>query len=196
MSAQEKDTQRAILKAQREELSARDPDAGETIADKFPLKIFERYGPVITAYWPIGSEIDPRPLMTRLAYAGARTALPRIGDDGEMRFLEWQSGDRLEDRPFGLKEPLADAPELTPTLVLAPLLGFDRAGTRLGYGKGHYDRKLAGLRAHGRVFVCGLAFQGQEVDTLPVEPHDIPLDWMVTTHGSIPLFLMRSFAKG
>jgi len=198
VSAETKSALRTELKTQREELAARDPDAGETIAGKFPLKLLERYGPVVAAYWPIGSELDPRPLMTRLAYAGARIALPRIGSNGAMSFHQWQSGDRLEDRPFGLKEPLQDTPVLTPTLVLTPLLGFDRDGNRLGYGKGHYDQALTGLRDKGRVFACGLAFpfHEQEVERVPAEPHDIPLDWVVTTRGSIPIFMMRTFAQG
>ena len=183
------------MKTMRAELSARDPDALEHMAEKFPLKLLERYGPTVSAYWPIGSEIDPRPLMTKLKHAGADLALPRVEDDGSMSFRAWAPGHVLEDRPFGLKEPTADAPRLAPTLILAPLLAYDRHGNRLGYGQGHYDRTLAKLRSEGRVFLCGLAFHGQEVDELPAEPHDIPLDWVVTERGSIPVFMMRTFAK-
>lgn len=192
-----KDQLRAQLKELRAELSARDPDAGETLADKFPMKLFERYGPMVSAYWPIGSEIDPFPLIRRLKNeARADICLPRVEDDGSMTFRAWAPGNSLEDRPFGLKEPPADTEIVTPTLVLTPLLGFDRQGNRLGYGKGHYDRALTRLREHGRVFVCGLAFFGQEVDALPAEDHDIPLDWMMTERGSIPLFMMRAMANG
>ena len=195
MSAGDKAALRAEMKEAREELSARDPDAGETVADKFPLKLLERYGPVVAAYLPIGSELDTRPLIAKLVKAGAQIALPRVEDDGHMTYRQWTDGDSLEDRPFGLKEPFTSAPILTPTLVLAPLLAYDRNGNRLGYGKGHYDRALSDLRKNGRVFVCGLAFHGQEVDEVPNEPHDIPLDWVVTERGSIPIFMMRTFAK-
>ncbi len=195
MSAGAKDVLRAALKELRAELSARDPDAGDTLADKFPLKLLERYGPNVAAYLPIGSEIDPRPLMKRLASNGAELCLPRVEEDGTMTYRAWAPGEPLEARPFGLSEPAGDAPFVSPTLVLAPLLGYDRAGNRLGYGQGHYDRALSKLREQGRVFVCGLAFFDQEVETLPSEPHDIPLDWVMTERGSIPVFMMRALSS-
>ena len=193
MSADDKQALRADLKELREELSARDPDAGEAVAAKFPLKLLERYGPIVAGYWPIGSEIDPRPLMDKLAAAGATLALPRLDADGSMSFRAWQPSDELESRPFGLSEPLESAPAVHPTLVLMPLLAFDKVGNRLGYGKGHYDRALTALREEGRVFACGLGFYGQMLDDLPAEPHDQPLDWAVTERGSVPIFMMRNF---
>lgn len=186
---------RSQMKELRAELSARDPDAGETLADKFPLKLLERYGPSVAVYLPIGSEIDPRPLMRKLTAAGADLALPCVLDDGSMIYRAYKSGDMLEQRPFGLLEPNPEVSEVQPTLVLAPLLAFDRKGNRLGYGKGHYDRALERLRSNGRVFVCGLAFIGQEADEVPAEPHDIPLDWVMTERGSIPLFMMRAMSE-
>lgn len=192
--SQEKAELRSAMKELREELAARDPDAGETLAEKFPLKLFERYGPTVAVYLPIGSEIDPRPLMTKLIGAGAKLALPCVQDDGTMVYRAYQRGDMLEKRPFGLLEPNSEVPELHPTLVITPLLAFDRQGNRLGYGKGHYDRALTRLREQGRVFVCGLAFFGQEAESLPAEAHDVPLDWVMTERGSIPLFMMRAMA--
>ena len=193
--SEEKDTLRAALKDRREELAARDPDAGETLADKFPMKLFERYGPTVAVYLPIGSEIDPRPLMGKLDAAGAKLALPCVLEDGTMVYRAYRRGDMLEKRPFGLLEPNPEVPEVQPTLEITPLLGFDRNGNRLGYGKGHYDRALTRLRDQGRVFVCGLAFFGQEVETVPAESHDVPLDWVMTERGSIPLFMMRAMAE-
>ena len=190
-----KDLLRAALKERREELAARDPDAGETLADKFPMKLFERYGPTVALYLPIGSEINPKPLMSKLVAAGAKLALPCVQDDGSMVYRAYTRGDMLEQRPFGLLEPNPEVPEVHPTLVITPLLGFDRTGNRLGYGNGHYDRALTRLRAQGRVFVCGLAFFGQEVEEVPAEPHDVPLDWVMTERGSIPLFMMRAMAE-
>jgi 5-formyltetrahydrofolate cyclo-ligase len=190
-----KQTLRAEMKTVRDELSARNPDAGETLADKFPLKLFERYGPVVAVYLPIGSEIDPKPLMTKLIAAGAQLALPCVQDDGSMVYRAYQRGDMLEEKAFGLLEPNAEVPEVNPTLVITPLLAFDRSGNRLGYGKGHYDRALTRLREQGRVFVCGLAFFGQEVESIPAESHDVPLDWVMTERGSIPLFMMRAMAE-
>lgn len=191
----DKSALRTEMKELREELSARDPDAGETLADKFPLKLFERYGPTVAVYLPIGSEIDPRPLMGKLIEAGANLALPCVQGDGTMVYRAYKRGDMLEQRPFGLLEPNAEVPLVNPTLVITPLLAFDRNGNRLGYGKGHYDRALAKLRESGRVFVCGLAFFGQEVEAVPAESHDVPLDWVMTERGSIPLFMMRAMGN-
>ena len=195
MSAVDKTALRAKMRVLRDELSARDPDADMAIADKFPLKLVARYGPCVSAYWPIGSEIDPRALITRLKNeGGADLCLPRVEEDGSMSFRAWAPGNELIPGRFGLQEPPASAPRVMPTLVLTPLLAYDRHGNRLGYGKGHYDRALHALREAGRVFVCGLAFHGQEIDEVPAEPHDIPLDWIVTERGSIPIFMMRTFA--
>ena len=191
----EKNALRDEMKVLREELAARDPDAGETLADKFPLKLLDRYGPTVAVYLPIGSEIDPRPLIGKLTDAGAKLALPCVLDDGSMVYRAYTRGDMLEQRPFGLLEPNAEVPEVQPTLVITPLLAFDRNGNRLGYGKGHYDRALSNLREQGRVFVCGLAFFGQEVEQVPAEAHDVPLDWVMTERGSIPLFMMRAMAE-
>jgi len=190
--SEDKQALRDQMKTLREELAARDPDAGETLADKFPLKLLERYGPTLAVYLPIGSEIDPRPLMDKLVKADAKLALPCVLDDGSMIYRHYTRGDPLEKRAFGLLEPFHEVPEVQPTLILTPLLAFDRQGNRLGYGKGHYDRAIARLREQGRVFICGLAFHGQEVDAIPAEPHDIPLDWVMTERGSIPLFMMRA----
>ena len=193
--SEDKDQLRGVMKERREELAARDPDAGETLADKFPLKLFERYGPRVAVYLPIGSEIDPRPLMRKLEKAGAELALPCVQDNGTMIYRAYASGDMLVRRPFGLLEPNPEVSEVQPTLVLTPLLAFDRKGNRLGYGKGHYDRALSRLRDHGRVFTCGLAFFEQEVEAVPAESHDIALDWVMTERGSIPLFMMRAMAE-
>ncbi|WOR15302.1 5-formyltetrahydrofolate cyclo-ligase [Hyphomonas sp. FCG-A18] len=190
--SEDKQALRDQMKALREELAARDPDAGEILADKFPLKLLERYGPTVAVYLPIGSEMDPRPLMDKLVKAGAKLALPCVLDDGSMIYRHYTRGDPLEKRAFGLLEPFHEVPEVQPTLILTPLLAFDRQGNRLGYGKGHYDRAIARLRQQGRVFICGLAFHGQEVDAIPAEQHDIPLDWVMTERGSIPLFMMRA----
>ncbi|MCI4644562.1 MAG: 5-formyltetrahydrofolate cyclo-ligase [Hyphomonadaceae bacterium] len=183
---------RAEMKELRAELSARNPDAGEHVAEKFPMRLLERYGPEVAGYLAIGSEIDALPLMKHLEKAGAELSLPRIEEDGSMTYRRWSPGEPLERRPFGLSEPCSSAPEVWPTLILTPLLAFDQMGNRLGYGQGHYDRTLSRLREAGRAFACALAYHGQLVDEVPVESHDQPLDWAVTEEGSFPLFMMRN----
>ena len=190
--APDKTQLRHRMRTLRAEAAARDPDAADKLADLFPMKLLERYGPVVAGYVAINEEIDPAPLMQRLSRAGAELCLPRIEDDGRMTWRLWSIGEPLERRPFGLSEPGLDAPEVNPTLILTPLLAFDAMGNRLGYGKGHYDRAISSLRSAGRAFACALAYPAQQIDSVPSEPHDQPLDWALTPIGSVPLFMMRN----
>ncbi len=190
----DKTTLRHRMRTLRAEAEARDPDAAGKLAAIFPMKLLERYGPVVSAYVPINEEIDPMPLLDRLGRAGAETCLPRMTPQGTISWRLWGPGEQLERRGFGLLEPPEDAPEAVPTLVLTPLLAFDTFGNRLGYGRGHYDRALTALRSKGRAFACALAYAAQQIDRVPCEPHDEPLDWAVTPIGSVPLFMMRNRA--
>jgi 5-formyltetrahydrofolate cyclo-ligase len=182
------------MRTLRAEAAARDPDGAEKLAAIFPMKLLERYGPVVSAYVPINEELDPMPLLDRLIRAGAETCLPRMTADGTISWRLWSPGEPLERRGFGLSEPPEDAPEATPTLVLTPLLAFDTQGNRLGYGRGHYDKALSVLRTKGRAFACALGYAAQQIDRVPSEAHDQPLDWAVTPIGSVPLFMMRNRA--
>jgi 5-formyltetrahydrofolate cyclo-ligase len=198
MNAGEIAEQKAILRGHmkeiRAEAAARDPDASEKLAARFPLKLFERYGPVVSGYLAIGEELDPAPLLARLARQGARIVLPRVESDGAMTFRD-ASHATLEKGPFGLTQPFATAEIVRPNLVLTPLLAFDARGRRLGYGKGHYDRAIAALRSTGRVFYLGLAYAQQQVDVIPIDRHDLMLDWVETPLNSVPLFLGRAVAR-
>ena len=191
---EQKATLRGHMMEMRTEAAARDPDAAERLAPRFPIKLFERYGPVVAGTIAIGDELDAGPLLTRLAAQGARIVLPRVEGGGEMTFRD-ASPKTLEKGPFGLTQPSAGAEIVRPNLVLTPLLAFDARGRRLGYGKGHYDRAVTQLRATGRVFYLGLAYAQQQVDAVPVERHDLLLDWVETPLSSIPLFLGRAVAR-
>lgn len=190
--------QKAILRGHmreiRAEAAARDPDAAERLAARFHTKLFDRYGPVVAGTVAIKDEIDAAPLLQRLKSLGARIVLPRVESDGEMTFRD-ASEATLEKGPFGLTQPSDRAEILRPNLVLAPLLAFDLRGRRLGYGKGHYDRAIAKLRATGRVFYLGLAYAQQQVDAVPVERHDLLLDWVETPLNSVPLFLGQAVSR-
>jgi 5-formyltetrahydrofolate cyclo-ligase len=141
---------------------------------------------IVAGYWPVGGELDCRPLLNWFDAAGWGCALPVVaGAAGSLRFRRWQPGAPLAAGAWGIPEPVVSAPEVRPTVVLVPLLAFDRAGHRLGQGGGHYDRTLALLRARASVLAVGLAFALQEEPALPAAPHDQPLDWVVTEVGAL-----------
>jgi 5-formyltetrahydrofolate cyclo-ligase len=185
ISSPDKFLLRTRLRAVRRRLAAEIPDAGVRAAAHLPLERLPSYR-VFALYHPLGSEIDPMPLLDRLAGRHAQASLPAAADrDSALAFRLWSGGARLEPDAFGIPAPLPAMPELLPDLVIAPVLGFDRRGHRLGQGAGHYDRTLAKLRSLGPVFVIGLAFSGQEVDSLPAEPHDQRLDAILTETGYV-----------
>jgi 5-formyltetrahydrofolate cyclo-ligase len=171
------------MRSHRATLAAANPDAGDQAAQWIALGGTPR---VVGGYRPQGSEIDPEPLMRRLALAGASLAMPvAIRTDAELVYRAWSPGDLLAPDAFGIPAPAPGAPTLTPELIIAPVLAFDRRGGRLGQGGGSFDRTLERLRAAGRVFAIGLAFAGQEVAEVPLEPHDQPLDAILTESGYI-----------
>lgn len=131
----------------------------------------------VGSYVAIRCEMDPMPLAGAFMLLGARIAFPRV-EGGHMTFRHFDPAtDELVAGPFGLMQPGPDAPESVPDLVLVPLLAFDRRGHRLGYGAGYFDRWLA---AHPHVSAVGLAFAAQEVERVPDEPHDRPLQVILT----------------
>lgn len=138
-------------------------------------------GAVVAGYAPIRGELDPNSLMQALAAQGARLALPVITARGQsLRFRAWRPGDRLLPGPLGILEPSPAVAEIVPDIVLVPLAAFDRAGHRIGYGAGHYDRTLAQLRKSRVVTAIGLAFAAQEVEVVPALRHDVALDYVLT----------------
>ncbi|MEO3434228.1 5-formyltetrahydrofolate cyclo-ligase [Inquilinus sp. CAU 1745] len=155
--------------------------AAMEVRDRFLRHVPVESGTVIAGYVPIRDELDPNPLLDALASAGATCCLPvTLGRGQPLRFRLWRPGEALVPGLFGVPAPAEEAAEVAPTLVLVPMLGFDRKGHRLGYGAGFYDRTLDRLRRHGRVLAIGLAYAGQELPLIPADPHDQPLDWIVT----------------
>ncbi len=140
----------------------------------------------VSAYWPMGSEIDPRPLIEALHARGHAIGLPvTLGRGAPLAFRTWEPGLALISGGFGTQIPAPDRPRLRPEVLLVPLLAFDRRGFRLGYGGGFYDRTLAALRAAGAVRALGLAYAAQEVAKVPHDGHDQGLDCIVTESETI-----------
>jgi 5-formyltetrahydrofolate cyclo-ligase len=154
------------------------PDFADRIADlDLPIK----KDAIVSFYWPMGDEADPRVLAMRLAARGHVLALPVVAKQkSPLVFRRWREGDPLVVHGFGMHEPAAASPVVTPDVLLVPLLAFDARGHRLGYGGGFYDRTLASLKTK---LAIGVAYAGQEVDALAAMPHDHPLDMIVTELG-------------
>ena len=142
--------------------------------------IGDRAGP-ISFYWPIRSEIDPRPVMEAIA-ADREVCLPVTVGYAPLIFRPWSHGAKLETDPFGVSVP-ATSTEVVPRVLIVPLLAYSDAGHRLGYGAGHYDRTLEQLRQLRAVTAIGFAYEAQRFDALPTEDTDQPLDAIVTEEG-------------
>src|ERR1700733_8658070 len=179
---------RRAMAAQRDALppTMRSAAAEAIAARAFPLPI--RPGLVVSGFMPMRSEINPLPLMKRLAEAGAQLALPVTGRRGEpLTMRAWAFGAPLASGVWGIREPKPEAPQVEPDILLVPLLAFDRAGYRLGYGAGYYDMTIHRLRALKPVIAIGIAFAAQEVPKIPTTPRDERLDLVLTEREVIDL---------
>ncbi len=140
-----------------------------------------RPGSVISGYWPIRSEPDLRPWMLRLAARGLRLALPVVETRAApLAFRPWSAGARMERGFWNILVP-ATSEHVLPDIALAPLVGWDAAGYRLGYGGGYFDRTLAALRP--KPFVIGVGFQAAQLATIHPQSHDIRPDAIITETG-------------
>ncbi len=139
-------------------------------------------GTIVSAYWPLPGELDPRPTLSALVKRGAAGALPRVIGDGQpLVFHAWQPGDRLVEGRFKVMEPVPDTAIVSPNILLVPLLAFDRHCHRLGHGKGYYDRTLQRLKVNDPgVRAIGIAFAAQEVERVPTDDFDQTLDMVIT----------------
>lgn len=155
-------------------------DAAHVLADyaeRLPIPA----GSVVSGFWPIRSEIDPRPLMHGLAERRNRLCLPVVIDRIRIAFRSWTPGADLVETGFGTRGPGPEAPVVDPDVMLMPMAVFDRRGGRIGYGAGHYDRAIELLhRAGRRPVLIGLAFACQETEAVPLEPHDQMLHVIAT----------------
>jgi 5-formyltetrahydrofolate cyclo-ligase len=153
---------------------------------QFPLAIAP--GTVVSGFMPLKSEINPLPLMQKLAAAGASLALPKIADRGKPLIMRaWRWDEPLDKGQWGIREPKAEAAEVEPDVLLVPLLAFDRAGHRIGYGAGYYDLTIAQLRVRKPITAVGLAFAAQEIPLIPATPRDARLDLVLTEREVIDL---------
>jgi 5-formyltetrahydrofolate cyclo-ligase len=167
---------RAIASEQRRQWDA-------SIIGALEQVLGETRGALVSAYWPFRGEPDLRSLLSKLTATGARTALPVVVAKGKpLLFREWKQGDRLERGIWNIPYP-ADGEVVLPDIVIAPLVGFDPALYRLGYGGGFFDRTLAALR--GSVQAIGVGYSRAEIPTIHPQPHDIAMSIIVTESFSL-----------
>lgn len=155
------------------------PDFAQAIARHAEALAIPR-GVVVGGYHALPDEADPALLLERLVGLGCHIAYPRVAGKGlPLEFHRVPDGEVMAPGAFGIHEPLNSWPRAIPKVLLVPLLAFDGAGRRLGYGGGFYDRTLA--RIH--VPAIGIAYAGQEVASLPQAAHDRTLNMVLTEQG-------------
>ena len=177
--ANDKAQLRKEARAWRASLARAMPDLGARLAQHagaLPVKP----GQIIGAYHALPDEADPAALLEKLVELGVHIAFPRVAGKGlPLEFHRVPDGEMLRAGAYGIQEPASHFPVARPDLLLVPLLAFDRAGHRLGYGGGFYDRTIARLK----VPAFGIAHAAQEISSLPAESHDIALSGILTEHG-------------
>jgi len=154
--------------------------AAEAIAARpFPVAIAR--GTIVSGFMPLKSEINPLPLLRKLAEQGATLALPAIDGRGKPLIMRaWAFGDAFKSGQWGIREPVPEAPEVHPDILIVPLACFDRAGHRIGYGAGYYDMTIHALRARKAVTAIGIGFAAQEIPNVPATERDERLDLVLT----------------
>jgi 5-formyltetrahydrofolate cyclo-ligase len=151
---------------------------GRAIETHLRALLTERPGILLGVYWPFQAEFDPRPLIEWLIAAGSAVALPAVVDKkGPLEYRAWRPGETLVDGVWNIPVP-EKRDIVVPQAVLAPLVGFDRYCYRLGYGGGYFDRTLAALQP--RPQAIGVGFEFAHIETIHPQPHDIPMDLIVT----------------
>ena len=159
--------------------SACDPALGACLAGHLLEWLPAAPGQSIAGFWPMGTEIDLRPLLHALAGRGHLLLLPATPPRGQpLIFRRWRPGDALLPDRFGTVAPQGEPG--VPDVLLVPVLAWDAAGNRLGYGGGYYDRTLAALPGRRAI---GCAYAMQQVRHVPTGPYDVPLDAMATERG-------------
>lgn len=179
---------REKLRGERRAAAKARPDAGKHAARLFLDHIPLTDGLTISVYYPMKDELDTEPLVAALIERGMAIALPVVETKkAPLVFRRYAPGDELGPGSYGELVPNKSAAAVTPDILVVPLLGFTRAGARLGYGGGYYDRTLKSLRKSHKILAVGYAYGAQEVDALPLTPLDQPLDWIVTEREALKI---------
>jgi len=183
---QEKSNLRSATLAKRDAMPAAERQAAAEALAARGLPVAVKPGTIVSGFMPMKTEINPLPLMRKLAEAGARLALPCIDGRGKPLVMRaYAFGDQFKSGQWGIREPMPDAAAVQPDILLVPLAAFDRSGHRIGYGAGYYDRTIAQLRAVKPITTIGIAFAVQEIPQVPATEHDERLDFVLTDKETI-----------
>mgnify|MGYP000545440795 CR=1 FL=1 len=174
-----RDARKRLVSAERKEIAT-------ALMDGLRMVLNERLSgadnATVSFYWPIKDEPDLRPLMTELCDAGVNIALPLVETKASpLVFRRWQPDTKMVRGDWNIPVPPPDAPIVAPDIVLAPLVGWDGDGYRLGYGGGYFDRTLAALEH--KPYAVGIGFHSAKLATIYPQPHDIALDLILTENG-------------
>ncbi|MSP44568.1 MAG: 5-formyltetrahydrofolate cyclo-ligase [Xanthobacteraceae bacterium] len=172
--------------ARRDALPAAERQAAAEAIAARPFPVAIKPGTIVSGFSPLKSEINPLPLMRRLAALGATLALPVVAGRGQPLIMRaYAFGQPLNEGVWGIREPNEDAAEVDPDILIVPLAGFDRRGHRIGYGAGYYDMTIGRLRSLKPVVAVGIAYAAQEFPEVPVTPRDERLDLVLTERDVI-----------
>lgn len=179
-------------KAERERLIAGrlaiDPEVRKSHAKQIIKKldgiIGTPIGYIVSAYWPFRGEPDLRPWIGSLHARGAQFALPVVAERNKpLIFRLWSPGASLIRGIWNIPIPDGTAEEVVPDIVIAPVVGFDPQCCRLGYGGGYFDRTLELIGGNARVF--GVGYSQQAIPTIYAQPHDIPMEAIITERETV-----------
>ena len=172
--------------ARRDALPAAERQAAAEAIAARPFPVAIKPGTIVSGFSPLKSEINPLPLMRRLAALGATLALPVVAGRGQPLIMRaYAFGQPLNEGVWGIREPNEDAAEVDPDILIVPLAGFDRRGHRIGYGAGYYDMTIGRLRSLKPVVAVGIAYAAQEFPKVPITPRDERLDLVLTERDVI-----------
>ncbi len=190
--ASEIERQKTLLRtealARRDALSPEERAAAAEIiaARAFPVPVLA--GAIVSGFMPLKTEINPLPLLRKLADAGAKLALPAIAGRGKPLVMRaYAFGDEFARGQWGIREPKPDRPEVFPDIMIVPLACFDRKGHRIGYGAGYYDMTIRRMRSMKKIVAIGFAFAVQEIPAVPATERDEQLDLVLTEREVIDL---------
>ncbi len=153
-----------------------------TIDFRYILNILKKnkvIGKIIGGYYPHNHEVDAIKILKKFEEKNYKILLPKISKNFQMDFFQWSTKDPLEINKYGIPEPTSNRVSY-PNILLVPLVAYDKHFNRIGYGAGFYDRYIRKIKKNKKIITIGLAYSYQEVREIPIDRHDIKLDFVVT----------------